>query len=391
LQHNHLSERFNKKIVLVTGELSGEMHAVNLVAALRETVELDFSGIGSKRLQNAGVRIVYDYGNISLTGLSEVVKKLKYVREAYDVLKAHMEKEKPALIILVDFPGFNMRVARLAKKRGIPVVYFIPPQIWAWRESRIEHIKRYVDKVITILPFEKNLYDRHGVDACYVGHPFMNTVKPVYDRATFLEKAGIRNTQSIVTIMPGSRENEVVKHLPPLLHIIDLMKKQIKDMTVLLPLADSIDRSRVENRCEGRDNLIPLKGLTYDALAYSDIAIVASGSATLEAAILGAPTIVVYEVSRVSYLVAKMLVKVKHISLPNIIMGKEIFPEFIQNIDISGIAEKAISMIKNGRSVFEKDLTDMRARLGAHDSYRLAGEAVMQLIESEYGTLSPTP
>jgi lipid-A-disaccharide synthase len=389
VQYDH-PRSFNKKIVLVTGELSGEMHAVNLVSALRESMEIDFSGIGSTRLETAGVRIIYDYGKISLTGLSEVFEKLKYIREAYSKLKSHMEREEPSLIILIDFPGFNMRVARLAKKRGIPVIYFIPPQIWAWRESRIKQIKKYVDKVICILPFEKTLYDKHGVSASYAGHPFVNTVRARNDEAAFFAKAEIRKSGPIVTIMPGSRENEIRKHLPSLLKIVDLMKKEFEDMTVLLPLADSIDPGLVEGECRGRNNLTPLKGLAHDALAYSDLAIVASGSATLEAALLGVPTIVVYEVSRVSYLVAKMLVKVKHISLPNIIMGKEVFPEFVQNIDIDRIAEKAISMIKNGRSVIEKDLDDMKARLGVHDSYELAKEAVMELLGRKYGVISKT-
>ncbi len=374
----------------MAGELSGEMHAVKLVSALREMANFDFSGIGSDRLRNAGVRIVYDYGNISLTGLSEAMEKLKYIREAYGLLKTHVEREKPSLVVLIDFPGFNMRVARLAKKRGIPVVYFIPPQIWAWRESRINKIKRYVDKVICILPFEKAFYDKHGMDACYVGHPFMNTVQPSYSEAVFRKKVGIEKAQRLVTIMPGSRQNEVMKHLPVLLRIVENMKKKIEDMAVLLPLADSIDPGLVERQCQGKNYLIPLKGLAHDALAYSDIAIVASGSATLEAAILGAPTIVVYELSRISYLVAKMLVKVKHISLPNIILGKEVFPEFIQDIDVDGIAEKAISMVRNGRSVLEEDLNEMRMKLGNLDSYNLAGEAVMKLIECEYGALSQT-
>ncbi len=390
MHYNPPSKGFNKKIVLVAGELSGEMHAVNLVNALRESIEIDFSGIGSHRLEKAGVRIIYDYGNISLTGLSEVFEKLKFIREAYRKLKSHMDKERPSLVILVDFPGFNMRVARLAKKRGIPVVYFIPPQIWAWRESRIKHIKKYVDQVICILPFEKTLYDRHGVDAVYVGHPFMNTVRPVHGSDVFFEKVGIKRPAQVVTIMPGSRENEIRKHLPPLLEIVDIMRKQFKDMAVILPLADSVDPANIESICMGRKDIVPVRGLTYDALTCSDIAIVASGSATLEAAILGVPTIVVYEVSRLSYFVARMLVKVKHISLPNIIMGKEVFPEFVQNIDVRGIAEKAITMIMDGRNAIEKDLDDMKMRLGVHDSYGLAKEAVMQLLERKYGTLSKT-
>ncbi|MBA4416961.1 MAG: lipid-A-disaccharide synthase [Syntrophus sp. (in: bacteria)] len=374
----------------MTGELSGEMHALHLVNAIKESMDVEFSGIGSTGLEGAGVRIIYNYGNISLTGLSEIFVKLKYIREAYYTLKAHIETEKPSLIILVDFPGFNMRVARLAKKLHIPVIYFIPPQIWAWRESRIKKIQKYVDKVISILPFEKDFYDRSGVDAVYVGHPFINTVKPQHDRAAFFKKYGVREGSPVVTIMPGSRENEVIKHMPLMLKIIDAMKRQLKDMTVLLPLADSINEECIEKYRKEGDGIVPLKGFSHDALAYSDIAIAASGSATLEAAILRTPAIVVYKISWLSYCIAKALVKVKYISLPNIIIGKEIFPEFVQHINCDSIAEKAVYMLKDGRIEIERELDEMKIKLGAYDSYQLAKEAVIQLLECKYGPISKT-
>jgi lipid-A-disaccharide synthase len=390
LQYDHPPNVFNKKIVLVTGELSGEMHAIHLVNAIKESMDVEFSGIGSTGLEEAGVRIIYNYRNISLTGLSEIFVKLKYIREAYYVLKAHMETEKPSLVVLVDFPGFNLKVARLAKKLHIPVIYFIPPQIWAWRESRIKKIQQYVDRVISILPFEKGFYDRYGIDAVYVGHPFTYTVKPKYERTAFFKEYGIKEGVPVVTIMPGSRENEVAKHMPLMLKIIDKMKKHLKSMTIILPLADSInDSCIVEYRKEG-DSIITMKGFSSDALAHADIAIVASGSATLEAAILGTPTIVVYKISWLSYCIAKVLVKVKYISLPNIITGKEIFPEFVQHINIDSIAEKAVYMLKDGRKEIERELDEMKIKLGAYDSYQLAKEAVMQLLERKYGPISKT-
>ncbi len=378
---------FNKRIVLVTGELSGEIHAFHLVETMKELLTAEWSGIGSRKLAEAGVRIIYDYGNISLTGLSEIFTKLKYIREAYEKLKAHLREEKPALIILVDFPGFNLKVARLAKKYGIPVVYFIPPQVWAWRESRVQKIKRFVDKVICILPFEKELYDGYGVDATYVGHPFAATVKPQLTRDEFLAMAGAKEGDKVVAIMPGSRENEVVKHMPLLAGVAKRLKQRFGNLKVVLPLAESIDEQMAGRYAEPGVFRF-LKGFSHDALSYCDTAIIASGSATLEAAILGTPTIVVYKVSRISYLIAKALVKIDYISLPNIIMGKEIFPEFIQHISIEDVAEKASYMLENGRKGFEKEMENMKKKLGPHNSYRLAGESIIRLLECRYGTIS---
>jgi len=386
LQRDPEHGSFNNKIVLVTGELSGEIHALHLVKSIRELLPVEFSGIGSTALAEAGVRIVYDYGNISLTGLSEIFAKLKYIREAYRVLKKHLAEERPSLIILVDFPGFNLKTARMAWKMGIPVIYFIPPQIWAWRESRIRQIKKYVDHVICILPFEKELYDRHGIGATYIGHPFAGTVKPRLTKHEFFDAAGIEDG-TILTIMPGSRENEFMRHMPLLLDVVERLKGQIKDLRVLLPLADSIGDEMASKFSAGQ-TIITLRGFAYDAMAYSDMAIMASGSATLEAAVLGTPTIVVYKISGLSYAAAKALVKVKYVSLPNIIMGEEVFPEFIQHVNAGDIAEKALYMLRNGRKGISEKMAEIKKRLGSYDSYSLAGESVVRFLEGRYGVIS---
>ena len=380
------SEGFNKKVVLITGELSGEVHALHLVEALKGAVPFEWSGIGSSKLAGAGVRIIYDYGKISLTGLSEIFAKLKYIREAFEALKRHIQEERPSLIILVDFPGFNLKVARLAKRYGIPVIYFIPPQIWAWRQSRIKQIKKFVDRVICILPFEKELYDRFGIDAAYIGHPFTNTVKPTLTREGFLDMIGVKGATTLITIMPGSRENEMEKHMPLLMEVVKKLGERFDNLKVILPLADSVDDSVALKYCA--EGITFLKGHAYDALSYCDLAIVASGSATLEAAILGAPTIVVYKVSRISYLIARAVVRIKYISLPNIIRGEEVFPEFIQRIDVEDVAKKASYMLENGRKGIEKDVEEVKKRLGSYDSYRLAGESVVQFLEHRYGAIS---
>ncbi len=379
---------FNKKIVIVTGELSGEIHACHVVKKIGESLNIEFSGIGSKMLEEAGVHIVHDYRNISLMGINEIFPKLKHIWTAFRRIKNHLKHIKPSLVILVDFPGFNMRVAKMAKKYGIPVLYFIPPQIWAWRQRRIKTIKKIIDKVVCILPFEKKLYDAYDIDATYVGHPFANNVKPLLTKEEFIKKTAIQSKTPIITLMPGSRNNEIEKHMPILIKTIERISSHFNKPAILMPLAEGIDQKTVEAFNIGSIHINYLKGLTYEALSYCDIAIIASGSATMEAAILGAPTIVIYKISKISYIIAKLLVKSKYISLPNIIAGKEVFPEFIQNLDPEKIAEKALYMLNNGNDRIDMELIKIRAELGCMDSYELTKNTIIDFLQRTYGTIS---
>ncbi len=378
------------KIVIVTGELSGEIHAFHLVKALGNSQYIDFSGMGTTRLQEAGVRIVYDYSKISVTGISEIFGKLKYIREAYSIMKQHIIRESPSLLILVDFPGFNLKLAKFAKTNGVPVVYFIPPQVWAWRKSRIYKIRDRVSKVLCILPFEKKIYEEYGIDATFVGHPFLNTVKPSFSKTEFYQKVGVEPKGTVITILPGSRQNEVGRHMPILLSVITKLEQQIPNPTILLPLAENIDFRLVEKYLAESPVVKVFKGLSYDAMAHCDIAIAASGSVTLEAAILGTPTIVIYKISHFSYFLARMLVNVKYISLPNIIANREVFPEFIQQLDPEKIAEKALYMLKNGRESIKDDITEIRNRLGTFNSYNRAKDEILQTLKHIYGSLPQT-
>lgn len=381
-------KHFNKKIVVVTGELSGEIHAYYVIKKLSESLNVEFSGMGSKKLEEAGVQIIYDYRNISLTGINEIFLKLRHIWTAFHKIKSLIKTLKPSLIILVDFPGFNMMVAKIAKKYDLPVIYFIPPQIWAWRRQRIKKIKAFIDKVICILPFEKALYDEYNIDATYVGHPFIGTVKPTLTKEGFFEKINLKTNIPVLTIMPGSRDNEIEKHMPILIKTIEKIALHFKELVILLPLAENIDQKTVERFNTGNIHIAYLNGLSYDALSYCDIAIVASGSATLEAAILGAPTIVIYEISHFSYIIAKYLVKSKFISLPNIIAGKEVFPEFIQDLNPEKIAEKALLMLNYGREGIRKDLDDIMAKFDNMDSYELTKNTILEFLKKTYGTIS---
>lgn len=389
MQTAGLVRSFNRKALIVTGELSGESHALHLVNAINKLLPLEWSAVGSQKLKAAGIEILYDYRDISVTGLSEVLPKMGQIWRAYRALKRYLREAAPSLLILVDFPGFNLRLAGIAKKMAIPVVYFIPPQVWAWRSGRITRIKRDIDLVISILPFEKALYDQKGIPCVYVGHPYMATLRPK-ERGTFLQELGVERRQPIVTIMPGSRQNEIARLMPVLLHVVDRLRMMFKDMAVLLPIAESIERSFMESFIQEHPEVHVLEGSSIDALASSDIALVASGSATLEAAILGCPAIVIYKISSFSFLVAKHVVKVGHISLPNLIAGQEVFPEYVQDLQPEIIAQRAQYMLNNERKKLKDAMEHVRKKLGTTDSYALACDAILHLLERIYGPLFPT-
>lgn len=347
--------------------------------------------MGSDRLAAMGVRIVRDYRDISVMGLSEVISHIGHIKGAFDAVKAHIRTERPDLVVLVDFPGFNMRIARFARSLGIPVVYFIPPQVWAWQRGRMKKIKRYVDMVLCILPFEKDLYAKAGVPVTYIGHPFAETVRPSLGRAEFLSSVGVPHDKPILTIMPGSRRNEIRRHMAPLNEVVTIMRRHLPGLTVLLPLADNMDEAIVSAFLHGISDITLVKRGSHNALAYCDAAIVASGSATLEAALLMAPTVIIYRISSFSYAIARLIVHVDFIGLPNIIAGKEVFPEFIQRLEPETIAMKALSMIHKGKQDVAGELGSIVDKLKKQDSYRLAADAIINFLEKDHEPLPETP
>lgn len=382
-----------RKAVIVTGELSGETHAVRLVRALSAAYPLEFSGMGSTALASAGVDVFYDYRNISLVGVAEIFKKAGEIRRAYRALKDCLLRTSPDLLILVDFGLFNLRLAaRLAKKLSIPVIYFIPPQVWASRKGRINQIRSYVDLVLTILPFEESLYREHGVKAVYVGHPYVQSVKPSYSKEEFLSLIKAPSGIPVITVMPGSRINEIRRHMPAILDIADRLDGILGQYSLLLPIADSLSEEVFAPFLSRRKNVFPVKGLAYDCLTHSDAALIKSGSTTLEAAILGVPSVVFYKVSSLEYLLARMIVKVPYISLPNIIAGREVFPEFIQDLDPDRIAKRLDSMLKDDAIDVRRELKQVQNMLtgGGSDPYITAAKEIISFLEHTYGPLSQT-
>lgn len=380
--------------MIITGELSGETHAAHLIGAIRalSPFPFEFSGIGSTRLAEAGALVIHDYRDISIVGISEVFSKLLHIRRAYVTIKKHLADERPDILILVDFPDFNLLVARAAKRLSIPVVYFIPPQLWAWRQGRIDQIKANADLVLSILPFEEEFFRKRGVEATYVGHPYMEIVRPALEREQFYANNEIDPSAPVICIMPGSRRGEVERHVPVLTEVLGHLDRELGRYTALVPVAASLKTEYLLPLAEGRQNVRFIEGLPHDCLAYSGTAIVKSGSSTLEAAILGCPSVVIYRMSAFSYLVGRLVAKTKYISLPNLIAGRAVFPEFIQSLKPERIAKAAISMLNNDGPPVREELEQIRRKLATSDPqpYRTAARAILRFLEHTHGPLRKT-
>ena len=375
----------NKTIMIVAGEASGDMHGANLV---REMLNLDpmlnFYGIGGNRLRKEGVDLLANASDMAVVGLTEVVSKLGSILKIMGMMKRSLDERRPDLVILIDYPDFNIPLAKAAKKRGIKVFYYISPQVWAWRKSRIGQIKKTVSKMAVILPFEVETYRQKGFGVNYVGHPLLDMVKLNYSKQESRKKFGLSEDEITVGILPGSRTSEVRILMPELLRAAQILKREMPDLQFVLPLADTLEETSVTEIISGFNVKVKVvSGHTYDVISCADLALVASGTATLETALLGVPMIIVYKISLLSYFIGRLFVHVKNIGLVNIIAGKTIVPELIQG-DASGkrIAAESLSILKNGerRQKMIKELEAIRARLGEPGAARRAAQIAHDMI-----------
>jgi len=358
-----------KTIMIVAGEASGDLHGSNLVKAMLDREpSLKFFGMGGRRLEDAGVQLVAHASDMAVVGLTEVVSKLGMILKVMRQLKASFKTNKPDLVILIDYPDFNLSLAKAAKKQDIKVFYYISPQVWAWRKGRINKIRRVVDKMAVILPFEADFYHQAHIDAAFVGHPLLDTVKTKYSRQEALHQFGLREGFKTIGLLPGSRQSEVVKLLPIMLQTAKILREKVAKIQFVLPLADTLDPAFVSSIIgdHGVDVKV-IAGEIYDVVAASDMAIVASGTATLEAALLETPMLIIYKMSPLSYLLGRLFIHVANIGLVNIIAGKTIVPEFIQNdATPERLAQALLDILTDERRMdaIRKELSKIKNKLG---------------------------
>ena len=350
----------NKHIVVVAGEESGDQHAATFVTALKQThPTLRFSGIGGQHMQDAGVELISDLARYGVTGLVEILRHAKIIRQAFVCIKAHLQQQPPDLLILVDYPGFNLRLAKFAKEvLNIRVLYYISPQIWAWKAHRIHTIQRYVDKMAVILPFEKSLYAQAGVPVAFVGHPLVEKLHITEPVSTVKSKLGIPTNKRILAMLPGSRYNEIKYLLPILQQTAKKVLQAYPNVHIVMPIARSLKREDITALFDTSN--LPLTLVDQQAipaLYVSDFVIVASGTASLEAALLTKPMCIIYKASLLTYIVAFRVMRIKYLGLCNILQNKMIVPELLQDdcsveeltkvmLDLMRDPEKSGRMIK---------------------------------------------
>jgi lipid-A-disaccharide synthase len=374
-------------ILLSAGEASGDMYAARLAIALKERANVQLFGMGGPQMRAAGVEIVVDYAEVSVLGITEVLKKLPSLRRAMRRLVDEAQRRRPPLAILTDFPGFHLRLARKLSPLSVRNIYYICPQFWAWRPWRANLLRRRFAQALCIFPFEEKFYRDAGVAVEFIGHPLVGNVKASMSRAEFCAEHGLNADKPIVTILPGSRRGEIAYHAAILAEALTQLRQAIPEVQAVVAVAPGVNRTELE-ACFGSGNVVRfVTGATYDALAAADLAIVSSGTATVEAALLGKPMIVIYRLSPLTAKLAKPLVCTKFFSMVNLIAGREVVPELIQD-DFTPIrvASEAVSLLSASQESLEK-LALMR--LGLAEVTRLLGPpgAVERAAEAIVGQL----
>lgn len=345
-----LKSNQKKTVMIIAGEASGDHHGAKLVKAMKmENSNLVFCGIGGMAMKKAGVKIMVDAAELAVVGITEVFSKLPTIFKALSAAKRLLKSRNPDLLILIDYPDFNLRIAAAAKKLHIPVLYYISPQIWAWRQGRVKKIGKIVDHMAVILPFEENFYKKHNIPVNYVGHPLLDLLPDSSHNSFKSQNRG----QHIIGLLPGSRNSEIEKLLPVMLESAVLLQNKFIGIKFILSVAPTVNQQYVKQiirKFNSQINLEVNAGPIIEMLEKNDLVITASGTVTLETAISGVPMIIVYKVSPVSFMLGKLLIKVNNIGLVNLIAGKTLVPELIQKqASPQNIAAVAGRMLDNPR------------------------------------------
>jgi lipid-A-disaccharide synthase len=358
-----------KEVMLVVGEASGDVHGAHLVQALlKREPDLRIYGVAGELLEQTRFEVLFTVAKLTGMGLVELVGNATDLWRAYRLLRRTLRERKPSLLILIDFPEFNLRLAKLAKGLRIPVLYYVSPQIWAWRQSRVGQISRWVDRMAVVFPFEVPFYEEHGVKVTFVGHPLLEAVRVTRDRGVVLEKLGLDPAKTTVAMLPGSRRKEVSAHLPVMLKAAARLGSE-RDIQFICIRASTVDQQGLDSMLRESVLKVPVVETDrYNAMNAADLVWTASGTATLETALLLKPMIIVYHLSRLTYLLARMLVRVDHIGMVNLIAGERIVPELVQDdFTPERIVEESRFVLDDqiGRQRIIEKLAKLRERLGS--------------------------
>lgn len=373
-------------IIIIAGEASGDMHAAHLVEALKaQNPNLTFSGLGGPQMAKAGMELYQDLTKISVVGFFEVLKHFAEFKRLFHLILAKIREIQPAAVILVDYPGFNLRLAQAVKKTtDTKVIYYISPQVWAWKESRVKLIKKYTDRMLVLFPFEKDFYAKHGLDVTFVGHPLLDTLKVRTDRQELLRSLHLSVEKLTIGLLPGSRKKEIQHLLPAMLEASQILHKEFPKTQFLLMKAPTVDENLLQSYL--KDNSLPLKivtDATYDGINASDLCLVTSGTATFETTLLQKPMVVVYKTSFFSWILAKWLIKIPYIAMANVMIGKKIIPECIQyDANGSKIAQELKNIFTDEVRIAEmkSELKKVRESLGEGGASARAAREILKIL-----------
>lgn len=375
------------KILISAGEASGDIHAAAVTAAIKK---LDSSaevfGMGGDALRAAGGEVIFDIKDHGVMGFVEVIRKLPAIFKLRSDFGKLMDERKPDCLVVVDYPGFNMKLAKLAHDKGIPVVSYIAPSAWAWNKGRAKKVAKIVDKVACIFPFEYDVYKEAGAPVEFVGHPLVDIVHPEMDRQEAEAWAGKQPGRKLILLMPGSRLMEIEKNLPTMLAGAKMLKEQMPEVDFVMPRAGTIPKELLEQRIKesGLDVRIT-EGHNYDLFSVADLALATSGTVTLEAALCGLGSVILYKTSALTYFIAKLVVNIPYIGLPNIVAGKHILPELLQDdFTPAKLAATARELLEPERyAKMKNDLAYVKERLGKHGAVGRVAQLVLKIAEEK--------
>jgi len=372
-----------KQILIIAGEASGDLNAANLIRAIREiNPAIKVSGIGGEFMRQAGVKTYFDIKDFAVMGLFDVLKKLPLFISLKNFILKKIEKEKFSAIIFVDFSGFNLRLAKEINNK-IPTIYYVSPQVWASRSGRIKTIKKYISKMIVIFKFEKEFYKKHAIDVDFVGHPLLDITRPIMAKEEFLKKYNLPSDKVNILLMPGSRKAEIINILPIMLETCQLIKKEIPAQFIIAK-PKNLELCLYQDILKGSNiDFKIIEGLTYDCLNIAHFCLVTSGTATLETAIMQKPFVIIYKMGTLNYLLYRPQVKVPYIGIVNIVAGKKIVPEFIQNdAHPKPIADYVLHVLHDPAMLGEinKNLSQIRLLLGDPGASIKAAKIILDFI-----------
>jgi lipid-A-disaccharide synthase len=371
------------QILISAGEASGDMYAARLATALRKRAEVELFGMGGTRMRDAGVEIVADCSEVSLVGIVEIAKKYPALKRVWNRVVGEAQRRKPRFAILTDFPGFHLRLARALKRQGVRNIYFVCPQFWAWRPWRANLVRRRFVRGLCIFPFEEQWYRQRGVKADFIGHPLVGNVAATKTRAEFAAACELDPAKPILALLPGSRSGEIAHHMPTMMQACRRIQKA-REVQFVLALAPGVKRSQIAEHLIPEVAVHVVKDASYDALHAADLSIVSSGTATVEAALMDAPMIVVYRLAPLTAAIAKLLVRTPMFAMVNLIAGTRVVPELVQKDFTPGrLANEAIRLLDSpyARAEMRRGLAEVREKLGPPGAVERAADLIVEMLK----------